>query len=87
MSKERVEAVEPEKNLITFRVIEGDVMKDYKSFVSTIQVTPKHGGSGSVVNLHIEYEKVSEDVDPPETILQLSIEIIKDIDEYLLTEE
>ena len=39
MAKERVEAVEPEKNLITFRVVEGDLMKEYKSFVITIQVT------------------------------------------------
>ncbi|CAF2139359.1 unnamed protein product [Brassica rapa] len=39
VAKERVEAVEPEKNLITFRVVEGDLMKEYKSFVITIQVT------------------------------------------------
>lgn len=49
MTKKRVEAVDPENNLITFRIIEGDVMKDYKSFVSTVQATPKRGEPGSVV--------------------------------------
>ncbi|KAH0897582.1 hypothetical protein HID58_047150 [Brassica napus] len=70
VAKERVEAVEPEKNLITFRVVEGDLLKEYKSFVITIQVTPKHGGPGSVVHWHLEYEKISDEVAHPETLLQ-----------------
>ncbi|CAL9240221.1 unnamed protein product [Arabidopsis halleri] len=85
--KDRIEAVEPEKNLITFRVIEGDLMKEYKSFVITIQVTPKHGGSGSVVHWHFEYEKMNEEVDHPENLLQFAVEMSKEIDEHLLTEE
>ncbi|KAL0664739.1 hypothetical protein Bca4012_101577 [Brassica carinata] len=107
MTKKRVEAVDPEKNLIKFRVIEGDMMKDFKSFVSTIQVIPKHGEPGSVVKWHMEYEKIIVDAGHPqgrpwakpnetfalagpghpETILQLAVEISKDIDEYLLAEE
>ncbi|XP_023643369.1 MLP-like protein 34 isoform X2 [Capsella rubella] len=89
VAKERIEAVEPDKNLITFRVIEGDLMKEYKSFVATIQVTPnpKHGGSGSIVHWHLEYEKISEEVAHPETLLQLCVEISKEIDEHLLAEE
>ncbi|CAN7040553.1 unnamed protein product [Brassica rapa subsp. trilocularis] len=87
VAKERVEAVEPEKNLITFRVVEGDLMKEYKSFVITIQVTPKHGGPGSVVHWHLEYEKISDEVAHPETLLQFCVEISKEIDEHLLNEE
>ena len=87
MTKKRVEAVDPEKNLIKFRVIEGDMMKDFKSFVSTIQVISKHGEPGSVVKWHMEYEKIIVDAGHPETILQLAVEISKDIDEYLLAEE
>ncbi|MBA0634523.1 hypothetical protein Godav_022140, partial [Gossypium davidsonii] len=49
-AKEVVEAVDPDKNLVTFRVIEGDLMEEYKSFVITIQVSPKSEGSGSVVH-------------------------------------
>ncbi|CDY68859.1 BnaC06g43750D [Brassica napus] len=84
--KDRVEEVEREKNLITFRVIKSDLLKMYKSFVSRSQVTPKHGGPGGIVHWDLEYEKVSEEVGHPESHLQLSVEVSKDIDEYLLTE-
>ncbi|KAF8046970.1 hypothetical protein N665_3289s0004 [Sinapis alba] len=87
VAKERIEAVEPEKNLITFRVIEGDLMKEYKSFLLTIQVTPKHGGAGSIVHWHLEYEKISEEVAHPETLLQFCVEVSKEIDEHLLADE
>ncbi|KAG7586608.1 Bet v I/Major latex protein [Arabidopsis thaliana x Arabidopsis arenosa] len=87
VAKERIEALEPEKNLITFRVLDGDLMKEYKSFVITIQVTPKHGGSGSIAHWHLEYEKISEEVAHPETLLQFCVDMSKGIDEYLLTEE
>ncbi|KAF3558683.1 hypothetical protein F2Q69_00011743 [Brassica cretica] len=39
--KERIEALEPEKNLMVARVIGGDLMKEFKSFLITIQATPK----------------------------------------------
>ncbi|CAH2066656.1 unnamed protein product [Thlaspi arvense] len=87
VAKERIEAVEPEKNLIKFKLIEGDLMKEYKSFVFTLQVTPKHGGLGSIVHWHFEYEKISEEVAHPETLLQLVIDMSKEIDEHLLADE
>ncbi|CAE5963733.1 unnamed protein product [Arabidopsis arenosa] len=87
VAKDTIEAVDPEKNLITFKVLEGDLMKEYKSFAFTIQVTPKQGGSGSIVHWHLDYEKISEEVAHPETLLQLCVEISKEIDEHLLAEE
>ncbi|KAG7589704.1 Bet v I/Major latex protein [Arabidopsis suecica] len=87
VAKDRIEAVDPEKNLITFKVLEGDLMKEYKSFAFTIQVTPKQGGSGSIVHWHLDYEKISEEVAHPETLLQFCVEISKEIDEHLLAEE
>ncbi|XP_019093826.1 PREDICTED: MLP-like protein 43 [Camelina sativa] len=85
--KNRIEAVDTEKNLITFKVIGGELMKEYKSFAFTIQVTPKQGGPGSVVHWHLEYEKISEEVAHPETLLQFCVDISKEIDEHLLSEE
>lgn len=38
VAKDRIEAVDPEKNMIRFRVLEGDVMKEYKTFLLTLQV-------------------------------------------------
>ncbi|KAF7827614.1 ribonuclease 3-like protein 2 [Senna tora] len=45
VSKEMIKAIDPQKNLITFKVIEGDLLKDYKSFHITIQGIPKNKGS------------------------------------------
>uniref|UniRef100_A0A1J3FHB3 MLP-like protein 31 n=1 Tax=Noccaea caerulescens TaxID=107243 RepID=A0A1J3FHB3_NOCCA len=87
VARHRIEAVDPEKNLIKFRVLEGDVMKEYKTFIFTIHVTPKQGGLGSVVKWHIEYERIDEKVDHPETILQYFVELSKEVDEHLLSEE
>ncbi|KAK8627599.1 hypothetical protein V6N13_135207 [Hibiscus sabdariffa] len=82
-AKEVIEAVDPEKNLITFRVVEGDLMEEYKSFVITIQVSPKSEGSGSVVHWTLEYEKLHEEIDHPETLLEFVRDVSKDIDTHL----
>ncbi|CAA0328603.1 unnamed protein product [Arabidopsis thaliana] len=87
VGKNMIEAVDPEKNLITFKVLEGDLMNEYKSFAFTLQVTPKQEGSGSIAHWHLEYEKISEEVAHPETLLQFCVEISKEIDEHLLAEE
>ncbi|CAH2066650.1 unnamed protein product [Thlaspi arvense] len=50
-------------------------------------VTPKHGEPGSVVHWHFEYEKITEEVAHPETLLQLAVELSKEIDEHLVSEE
>ncbi|KAJ4871469.1 MLP-like protein 28 [Raphanus sativus] len=84
VAKDRIEAVEPKKNIIKYRVIEGDLMKDFKSFLFTVQVTPKQGGHGSVVKWNMSYEKIDENVAHPESLLQLCVNMIKDIDKMLV---
>lgn len=80
-AKEVVEAVDSDNNSITYKVIEGDLMKEYKSFTFKIDVTPK--GEGSVAHWTMEYEKLHEGVDHPETLLELAVEVSKEIDESL----
>ncbi|GMN44077.1 hypothetical protein TIFTF001_013276 [Ficus carica] len=58
VAKERVEAIDDEKNSITFRVLEGDLREHFKSFVITLQANPKAGGEGSIVHWTLEYEKL-----------------------------
>ncbi|KAL4363004.1 hypothetical protein GQ457_04G009850 [Hibiscus cannabinus] len=82
-AKEVIEAVDPGKKLITFREIDGDILEEYKSFVMTIQASPKSEGSGSVVRWTMEYEKLHQGIDHPKTLLQLAVDISKDIDAYL----
>ncbi|CAA7022439.1 unnamed protein product [Microthlaspi erraticum] len=85
--KERIESIDPENNRATYRVLEGDLMNEYKSFVITFQVTPKEGDTGSVAHWHFEYEKINEEVAHPETLLQFAVEVSKEIDAHLLSEE
>ncbi|GAV80646.1 Bet_v_1 domain-containing protein [Cephalotus follicularis] len=82
-AKELIEAIDEEKNSITFRVLEGDILDEYKSFVVTFQVTPND--TGNVVHWTFEYEKLSEEVAHPETLLQLAVDVSKDIEAHLIT--
>ncbi|GKV38632.1 hypothetical protein SLEP1_g46521 [Rubroshorea leprosula] len=81
IAKEIVEAIDAENNSITFRVIEGDLMKEYKSFLIKMDVTPK--GEGSVAHWTLEYEKLNEDVAHPETLMELGAQVSKEIDSHL----
>ncbi|XWS63938.1 hypothetical protein CRYUN_Cryun06bG0144300 [Craigia yunnanensis] len=85
-AKQVVEAIDSEKNSITFRMLEGDLMKEYKSFVITIQASPNTGGEGSIVHWTLEYEKLHEGIGHPETLLQFFIEVSKDMGAHLIKE-
>ncbi|CAF2194881.1 unnamed protein product [Brassica rapa] len=65
----------------------GIIETTYKSFVITLQVTPKEGEPGSVVHWHFEYEKINEEVAHPETLLQFAVEVSKELDAHLFSEE
>ncbi|KAK8529193.1 hypothetical protein V6N13_102130 [Hibiscus sabdariffa] len=82
-AKEVIEAVDPNKKLIIFRVIEGDLMEEYKSFLLSIQVSSKSEGSGSVVHLTLEYEKLHQGINHPQTMLQFMKDVSNGIDAHL----
>ncbi|KAK8529189.1 hypothetical protein V6N13_102121 [Hibiscus sabdariffa] len=82
-AKEVIEAVDPDKKLIISRVIEGDLMEEYKSFLLSIQVSPKSEGSGNVVHLTLEYEKLHQGIDHPHTMLQFMKDVSNGIDAHL----
>jgi hypothetical protein len=78
--KEKVELDDANKT-ITNVGVEGDVMKEYKTFKPTYQVVPK--GTGSLVKLTIEYEKLRADVPAPNKYVTLMFNVTKGIDEHL----
>ncbi|XVF85380.1 hypothetical protein PTKIN_Ptkin17bG0113100 [Pterospermum kingtungense] len=83
VGKEVVQAIDSEKNAITFRVIEGD-LKEYKSFVVHIQASPNpKSEGGSIVHWTLEYERLHDAIAHPETLLQFVFDISKDIDAHL----
>ncbi|KAL4364085.1 hypothetical protein GQ457_04G009230 [Hibiscus cannabinus] len=83
VAKDVIEVMDPDKHLITFGVIEGDVLKEHKSFSLSLQASPKIGGGGSIVHLTLEYERLHDGIAHPETLLQLLADLTKDIDAHL----
>ncbi|KAI3909515.1 hypothetical protein MKW92_049742 [Papaver armeniacum] len=77
MTKEKITAVDNKNRSITYTVMEGDVMGDFKSFNFNLDVTPKSGATDgtSLVKWSVEYEKANEDVADPVGILK-SIELM-----------
>ncbi|GMJ13340.1 MLP-like protein 28 [Hibiscus trionum] len=82
-AKEVVESVDPKNNSVTLRVVEGDILEEFKSVVIKCKATPSAKGSGCVVQWVLEYEKLKEDVAHPETTLEMLIEVCKDMGAHL----
>lgn len=82
MAKHLIEAVDEKKNLISSKVIEGDLLKDYKTFNFTLQATPK--GKGSEVHWVLEFEKLHEEIPDSCSLLEFCVSMSKDIDAHLM---
>ncbi|KAK8959386.1 MLP-like protein 423 [Platanthera guangdongensis] len=82
-AKEKIEVVDLEKKLVTYSVIDGEILSYYKSFSPTLAVASK-GDGGSVVTWSVEYEKLNEDVPEADIIKELALQTIKELDSYLL---
>ncbi|XP_022138046.1 kirola-like [Momordica charantia] len=84
--KELIEAIDEEKNLITFKVIDGDISEHYKSFKFTMQCIPKK--KGSVVHWTLEYEKQHDKIpESHESLLEFCVDVSKDLDAHLMKME
>ncbi|XP_034700076.1 MLP-like protein 43 [Vitis riparia] len=80
--KETVESIDEENRSMTFKVLDGEVLKEYKSYKFTAQAIPK--GEGCLVIWTIEYEKASEGGPDPHNYLEFAVNITKDIESHLL---
>ncbi|KAK4264017.1 hypothetical protein QN277_029359 [Acacia crassicarpa] len=84
VAKEVIEALDADKNLITLRVVEGDVLKDYKSLNVTFHAIPKD--KGSLVHVSMEYEKLWGHIPDPHSLMDLATELARDIDAHLISQ-
>ncbi|KAJ9708432.1 hypothetical protein PVL29_000461 [Vitis rotundifolia] len=78
----RLESIDEENRSITFKVLDGELLNDYKSYKFTTQAIPK--GEACLVKWTAEYEKASEDGSDPHGYLELAVNITKDIESLLL---
>ncbi|KAF7827622.1 MLP-like protein 28 [Senna tora] len=81
VAKVVIEAIDPAKNLITFKVIEGDILDHYKSFKATIQVSPKE--KGSVAHWTFEYEKLHAQIPNPHSLMEMATTMSREMDAHL----
>ncbi|XP_073147208.1 kirola-like [Henckelia pumila] len=82
VAKEIIEAIDEEKKSITFKVIEGDLMELYNEFKLTVHVDTK--GEDNIVTWTLEYEKKSEDIPDPHTLMEFCLNVTKDIETHHL---
>ncbi|CAL5399991.1 unnamed protein product [Camellia sinensis] len=80
--KEVIEAIDEENKSVTFKVIGGDVTELYRTFKITVHVDTK--GENNLVTWTFEYEKKSEDVEDPTTLMDFAINVSKDIESHHL---
>ncbi|KAK2966657.1 hypothetical protein RJ640_002355 [Escallonia rubra] len=73
---------EIDEKTVIFRTIEGDLLELYKNFVLTLHVDTK--GANSLVTWTMEYEKRSEDIDDPNTLMDFFVNLTKDIETHHL---
>ncbi|WMV22941.1 hypothetical protein MTR67_016326 [Solanum verrucosum] len=78
--KEIVEEIDEEKKLIKKKIIEGDILEDYKSFYITTHVETK--GENNLVTWIIEYEKKNANVPDPHTYMEFALNMTKDIETH-----
>ncbi|KAL4356034.1 hypothetical protein AHAS_Ahas09G0046300 [Arachis hypogaea] len=83
--KDIIEDIDKEDNKISFRVLEGDLLKHhYKSFKFLLHAVPKKKG-GCMVRWTMEYEKINENTPDPHTMMQLVVDVSKQVEVHLIS--
>ncbi|XP_058184354.1 kirola-like [Rhododendron vialii] len=82
-AKDIIEAIEEKKKLVRFKIVEGDLMQLYKTFIITVHVDTKLGGN-NLVTWTFEYEKLRGDVEDPNSLMDFCIVLTKDIEAHHL---
>ncbi|KAI3905987.1 hypothetical protein MKW98_022416 [Papaver atlanticum] len=73
VTKEKITAVDNKNRSITYTILEGNLMKDFRSFHFNLDITPKSGtaaNGASLVKWSVKYEKANENVPDPVGILE-----------------
>ncbi|KAK3442356.1 hypothetical protein EUGRSUZ_B02546 [Eucalyptus grandis] len=82
VSKEKIDGVDEADKVVTYSVIDGDLLKYYKNFNGSIKVIPK--GDGSLVKWSCGFEKASDEIPDPHVIKDFAIQNFKELDEFIL---
>ncbi|GJN27341.1 hypothetical protein PR202_gb15357 [Eleusine coracana subsp. coracana] len=85
-AKEKVELADDENKVVSYSVVDGELVNYYKNFKITLKVVPttKEGDAGAVVNWSMEFDKASDQVPDPDVIKETAAKTFHDLDDYLL---
>lgn len=83
MAKEIIEAIDEEKKSVTFNVIEGDLMEQFKVMKLIVHVDTK--GEDNLVTWTLEYQKLNKDVADPHSLMDFCLRVTKDIETHHIT--
>ncbi|CAK9180274.1 unnamed protein product [Ilex paraguariensis] len=82
VTRDIVDAVDDDKKSITWKLVEGSLLDLYKTMIATVDVDTK--GEISVVTWTFEYEKLNEDVEDANALVDFHLVMTKDIEAYHL---
>ncbi|XP_073122685.1 MLP-like protein 423 [Henckelia pumila] len=82
---QKIESVDEEAKKMTYSVVDGDILKLYKSFRAHFAVSGKD--EGTLVIYSGEYEKINEQVQDPGEFTGIIIKSLYGLDAYLLQAE
>ncbi|KAG5050692.1 hypothetical protein AAZX31_02G030300 [Glycine max] len=80
-SFEKIEAVDEEKKVVSYTIIDGELLQHYKTFKGDISVTPI--GDGCEVKWSAAYEKVSHDISDPTLVKDFAVKNFLEVDAYV----
>ncbi|CAL5196486.1 unnamed protein product [Lathyrus oleraceus] len=85
---ESIEEVDEENKKVIWKIFGGDIDKHYKNFKLILEVSDKADGidGTAVVKWTIEYEKISEDINPPNAQIDFLRKNTRDVDANLVKE-
>lgn len=75
-----IESIDEEKRLLVVKVVEGDLMEEYKTFIITCHVETNAGID--LVTWTLEYEMLNEDVGHPIQLLSYFIDVTKHLETH-----
>ncbi|XP_031252028.1 MLP-like protein 34 [Pistacia vera] len=78
---ETIEAADDSKKMITFKIMDGEIMKAFKNFKATAQAIPKE--ESCLVKWIVEYEKRSQNIPDPVDYRELATKKCRDMDGHL----
>ncbi|KAL4286393.1 hypothetical protein AHAS_Ahas19G0081700 [Arachis hypogaea] len=73
-----------ERSIISWNYVHGDLLNHYKSFKFLLHAVPKKDG-GSMVHWTMEYEKINDNTSDPHTLMQLLVDMSKQIEAHLIS--